>query len=205
MDTSLSEAIPAIQGYQQVRPIRAPGGRSHAYRGTRTQTGQEVLIKLLPAPQDEQEALAFQRRFDQEKLVARLPANNHVLAALDHGDIPGHGSGGARFYLVYPYTQHGSLADLLALERPWETWELPHIADVIAQAAQGLFHLHKSGIAHQDVRPGTLLWVPTDVVRNPLRRIHVWLIGVGAAEPERSGKSRGINEAPNYLAPEQVS
>ena len=107
-------------------------------RGTRTRSGQEVAIILSPALRDAQEALKFQRRFNQELLVSRLPANNHVLTALDHGEIPGHGSGEARLYVVYPYIQHGSLADLLTLERPWETWELPHIVDVIAQAAEGL-------------------------------------------------------------------
>ena len=67
-----------------------------------------------------------------------------------------------RLYLVYPYIEHGSLADLLTLEKPWETWELPHITDVITQSAEGLFHLHKSGIVHQNVRPNTLVWMPTD-------------------------------------------
>ena len=97
------------------------------------------------------------------------------------------GSEKPRLYLVYRYIEHGSLADLLTLEKPWETWELPHITDVIAQAAEGLFHLHKSGIVHQNVRPNTLLWMPTDPKSNPLRRIHVWLSDFGAAEPEQNG------------------
>ncbi len=204
MESSLSLEIPAIKGYHQIRLIGSPGGMSQMYRGTRVGTGQDVIIKLMPAPQDAQEALKLQHRFDQEILIARLAANDHLLAAIDHGDIPLPGSDAPLLYLIYPYIEDGSLADLLTDERPWETWELPHIADVIAQAAEGLFHLHKSGIVHQDVKPNNFLWMPTDQARNPLRRIHVWLIDFGTAEPERNGKSRDIKGTLKYLAPEQV-
>jgi serine/threonine protein kinase len=205
MESSLSVEIPDIEGYQQIRLIQAQGGMSQTYRGIRVGTGQEVIIKLMPAPEDEQEALKLQHRFDQEILIARLAANNHLLAAIDHGDIPMPGSDTPRPYLVYPYIEHGSLADLLTVERPWESWELPHITDVIAQAAEGLFHLHKCGIVHQDVKPSNFLWMPSDAVRNPLRRIHVWLIDFGTAEPERNGKSRNIKGTLKYLAPEQLN
>jgi serine/threonine protein kinase len=185
--------------------MRSQGGMSQVFRGTRIETGQEVIIKLMPAPRDRQEALKFQHLFNQEILIARLSANNHLLAAIDHGDIPMPGSEEPRLYLVYPYIEHGSLADLLAFDRPWETWELPHITDVITQAAEGLFHLHKSGIVHQDVKPNNFLWMPTDAVRSPLRRIHIWLIDFGTAEPERSGKTREIKGTLKYLAPEQLN
>ncbi len=204
MDASLSFEIPAIKGYHQIRLIGSPGGMSQMYRAARVGTDQDVIIKLMPAPADAQGALKLQHRFDQEILIARLAANNHLLAAIDHGDIPMPGSDTPRLYLVYPYIENGSLADLLTDERPWETWELPHITDVIAQAAEGLFHLHKSGIVHQDVKPNNFLWMPTDLLRNPLRRIHIWLIDFGAAEPERSGKSRDIKGTLKYLAPEQL-
>lgn len=205
MEPLLSLEIPEIKGYQNLQSIRSQGGMSHVYRGVGVETGQEVVIKLMPAPKDKQEALQFQRRFNQEILIARLSANDHLLAATDHGDIPIPGSDEPRFYLVYPYIEYGSLADLLTFDRPWETWELPHIADIIAQAAEGLFHLHKSGIVHQDVKPNNFLWMPTDYVRNPLRRVHVWLIDFGAAEPERKGKTRDIKGTLKYLAPEQLN
>jgi serine/threonine protein kinase len=205
MELSLSQWLPEIKGYQNLRLIPSQGGMSHIYRGTRVETGQEVIIKLMPAPKDEQEALKFQHRFNQEILIARLSANDHLLAATDHGDIPMPGSDEPRLYLVYPYIEHGSLADLLAADRPWETWELPHIADIIGQAAEGLFHLHKSGIVHQDVKPNNFLWMPTDPTRNPLRRIRIWLIDFGTAEPERKGKARDIKGTLKYLAPEQVN
>lgn len=204
MNPSLSQEIPEIKGYQHLRLMPSQGGMSLLYRGTRAGTGQEVIIKLMHAPRDKVAALMFQQRFNQEILIARLSVNNHVLAATDHGDIPLHGSGEPRFYLVYPYIEHGSLVDLFSFDRPWETWELPHITDVIAQAAEGLFHLHKSGIVHQDVKPDNFLWMPADAMRNPLRRIHIWLIDFGVAQPERSGKTRIIKGNLRYIAPEQL-
>ena len=187
MDLSLLKKVPKIPGYQHVRLMRSQGATSLKYRGTHIMTGQEVIIKLLPAPKDAQEALQFHDRFNQETYIAQLSANDHLLAATDHGTILMPGSQKPRLYLVYRYIEQGSLADLLTLEKPWETWELPHITDVIAQAAEGLFHLHKSGIVHQNVGPNTLIWMPTDSKSNPLRRIHVWLNDFGAAEPEQHG------------------
>src|SRR5258708_24343305 len=108
MEPSLSLEIPEIKGYQNLRLIGSQGGMSHIYCGTRIETGQEVIIKLMPAPKNEQEGLQFQRRFNQEILIARLSANNHLLAATDHGDIPIHGSDEPRLYLVYPYIAHCS-------------------------------------------------------------------------------------------------
>jgi len=118
MEPSLSLERPDIKGYQNLQLIRSQGGMSHIYRGTRVETGQEVIIKLMPAPKDQQEALKSQRRFNQEILIARLSANNHLLAATDHGDIPMYGSDEHRLYLVYPYIEYGSLADLLLFDRP---------------------------------------------------------------------------------------
>jgi len=92
MKPSHSLEIPDIKGYQNLRLIRSQGGMSHIYRGTRIETGQELIIKLMPAPKDEQEAQEFQRHFNQEILIARLSASNHLLAATDHGDIPMYGS-----------------------------------------------------------------------------------------------------------------
>src|SRR5258708_6440050 len=179
-----------IKGYRHVRPVHSQGAMSLMYRGTRIKTGQEVIIKFMPAPKDAQEARQFQHRFNQEIDIAQLSANEHLVAATEHGNIRMPGSPEPRLYLVYPYIEHGSLADLLPLEKPWETWELPHIADVIAQSAEGLFHLHKSGIVHQNVGPNSLLWMPTDPKSSPLRRIHVWLNDFGAAEPEQDGDVR---------------
>ena len=193
-----------ISGYRNLQLVRSRGGMSYIYRGTRIETGQEVIVKLMPAAKNRQEALKLQYRFNQEVLIARLATSEHLLAATDHGDIPVPGSSEPRLYLVYPYIENGSLADLLNCDKPWETWELSHITDVIVQAAEGLFHLHKSGIVHQDVKPSNFLWKPVDSTPNLLRRIHVWLIDFGTAEPERKGKTRDIKGTLKYLAPEQI-
>src|SRR5260221_11015287 len=158
MDPLRSKKMPKIKGYRHVRLMESPGGKILRYRGTSIKTGQEVIIKVMHAPKGAQEAPRFQHRFNQEIYIAQLSANDHLLAAIDHGNILMPGSHEPRLYLVHPYIEHGSLADLLALEKPWDTWELPHITDVIAHSAEGLFNLRKSGIVHQNVGPNSLLW-----------------------------------------------
>src|SRR5499433_3642107 len=127
----LSKKIPQIRGYRQVQRLPLQGGTRLLYRGTRVKSGQDVIIKLMPARNGAQEALRDQQRFNQEIDIAQLSANEHLLAAIDHGTMLMPGSHEPRLYLVYPYIEHGSLADLLTLEKPWEAWELPHITDVI--------------------------------------------------------------------------
>lgn len=196
--------IARISNYRHLQLLRSQGGMSSIYHGTSVQTGQEVIIKFMPLPGDEREAMEYKRRFNQEILIARLADNDHLLPAIDHGDIPSYRSEESRFYLVYPYIKDGSLADLLQNEEPWRTWSLPHIADIVVQAAEGLAHLHAYKIAHQDVKPGNFLWAPLPMQTQSLqRRVHVWVIDFGAAELEHGGKARTIMGTPRYIAPEQ--
>jgi serine/threonine protein kinase len=190
MDPLLSNKMPKIQGFRHVRLMSSQGAMNLTYRGTFIKTGQEVIIKLMPAAKDAQEVLQFQHRFDQEVYIAQHSANDHLLAAIAHGTIPIRGSHQRRLYLVYRFIEYRPLAGLLTQEKPWETWELPHITDVISQAAEGLFHLHTSGMVHRNVGADSLLWKPTNPISSPLRRIHVWLSDFAEAEPEQYGGAR---------------
>src|SRR5205823_4981396 len=53
-------------------------------------------------------------------------------------------------------------------------------------------------------KPSNFLWSSVDPTQHPLRRVHIWLIDFGAAEPERKTRSLTVIGTPGYMAPEQI-
>ncbi|TMC20267.1 MAG: hypothetical protein E6J34_13135 [Chloroflexi bacterium] len=203
----IPSSTPFIAGYKDLRLFSKQGGMGLIYHGHDENTDEEVIIKLMDLPRDVQDYPTYLRRFTRETDVANLLAadhhqHEHVLAAIDHGDtLHPTDEHHAVPYLVYPYIAHGSLSNILS-DKPWQNWSLLHIADIIIQAATGLFHLHKLRIVHQDVKPGNFLWSPTNTVQHSARRIHIWLIDFGTAEWE--GETISPIGTEGYIAPEQA-
>ncbi len=193
-------AKPNIPGYKHLLFYKK-GGMGIIYRGCDEKTGEEVIIKLMDLPKDAQKYANYQRRFARETDFAKILEHEHVLAAIGHGDIPVPDSRQTIPYLVYPYIENGPLSNLLNQEL-WRTWPLSDIADIIIQAAEGLFHLHQKKIVHQDVKLSNFLWSPVDSVQKSLRCVHIWLIDFGTADWE--GETEFPIGTPGYVAPEQM-
>ena len=205
MEPSLPLDIAERTGYTNWQIFRSQGGMAHIYRATKIATGQEVIIKVMRASEDAQRYEQFRHRFKQERLIASLlrnSADEHLLPAIDHGEFLQDASGRATYYLVTPYIKGGSLNDLLQKEKPWQTWALPQIVDVIEQGAKGLSHLHERKIVHQDVKPSNLLW-ELGLVQLAQRRIHIWLMDFGAADLESAEASKRVIGTLPYMSPEQ--
>lgn len=197
-------AMPKIRGYKNLSLFNKQGGMGTIYRGYAEKTGKEVIIKLMDSSIDTREHANKLRRFTQEIYVIKmLGANNpeHILAAIEHGEIRESRSQHIILYLIYPYIKDGSLSSLLDKEKPWQKWSLLHVVDIIMQAAEGLTHLHKLKIVHQDVKPGNFLWSPANSTQNLFSHIYIWLIDFGAAALE--GESLSSIGTPGYMAPEQ--
>ena len=193
------------------------GGMGAVYRALDTKLDRIVAIKVLPPGRlsDADAVARFQR---EAKALARL-SHPHIIQAYDSGVDRG------RHFLVMEFVegttlesvlrQHGALSPALA-------------ADLIHQAALGLYHAHEKGLVHRDLKPGNLLVsglsvapAPSAVFRatasyDPARAnvksigSTVKLLDLGLARflHDQIGDSQLTQEGmgmgtPDYMAPEQ--
>src|SRR5262245_1734635 len=164
----------------ELRGEAASGGMSRVFEGVDRETGARVAIKLLLAGEDR----------------ARFAAEAEMLERLDHPGIVkyirhGENRDGVP-YLAMEWLSGETLAD--RLERgPLSVLET---ADLGAQLALALAHLHGKAIIHRDLKPSNI-----HLVGGEARLIDLGIAKAAANELTRSGQIIGT---PGYMAPEQV-
>lgn len=170
-----------FEGYL-VDTLLGHGGEAGVYRASRVISGTDdpsesvVAIKILD---EEHRDDASTARLAREFRVARRLEHPHVIEVHEHGD----------FWMTMHYVDGGPISRLVTLETRLEA---------LAQAADALDHVHRSGIVHTDVKPTNIL-VHQDVSRGAM------LVDFGAAHVlaedvwNRSGR---MLASLHYAAPE---
>jgi serine/threonine protein kinase len=123
--------------YRVVAPL-GEGGMAAVYKAYQANMDRYVALKILPShlASDPQ----FVGRFEQEaKMVARLQHTN-ILPVFDFGEAD------AYTYIVMPFVETGTLAQLLA-KGPLP---LSRICQVVSQVASALDYAHAKGVVHRD-------------------------------------------------------
>jgi eukaryotic-like serine/threonine-protein kinase len=177
------DAGPLLGGRYVVGPVLGVGGMAHVHRGTDTLLGRDVALKLFRDDVAAEDAL----RIDAE--VRTLAALNHpgLVAVYDAGT-------GSAPYLVMELIEGRTLAACcldgsLGPER---------VAEVGAELAEALAHVHGRGVVHRDVKPANVLL--TQEGRAKLTDFGIARL-VDSVRHTRTGLT--IGTAP-YLSPEQV-
>jgi tRNA A-37 threonylcarbamoyl transferase component Bud32 len=172
--------------YRIVAPL-GEGGMASVYKAYQASTDRYVVLKILP-PYFAHDP-TFVARFEQEaKIVARLQ-HPHILPVFDFGRQDGY------TYIVMPYVESGSLADLL------EKGPLPlsQALIVVNQVGDALDYAHSFGVVHRDVKPGNIL---ID------RRGNCLLTDFGIARMVEGTtaltRTGGTIGTPAYMSPEQI-
>ena len=142
--------------------------------------------------------LSFGR--DENYCLDRFLSEARVLAQLDHPSIlPIHevGQHGDATYIVTPFIEGQSLASLLSTSGPLPGREA---AQLIAQIADAVDHVHRCGIIHRDIKPSNIL---LNVVGRPI----LMDFGLAKAEEDEASLSRvgQVLGTPAYMSPEQAS
>ncbi|MCG2787053.1 MAG: serine/threonine protein kinase [Anaerolineae bacterium] len=171
--------------YQVVAPL-GEGGMAAVYKAYQPAMERHVAIKVLPrhmagSPE-------FIARFKREAHLLAQLQHPHILPVFDYGESDGY------TYIVMPFLQSGTLADLLKTRRV----SLPEIYRIISQIGDALGYAHARGMIHRDVKPSNVL---IDERGNCL------LTDFGLARMAETGSmltsSGAIMGTPAYMSPEQ--
>ncbi|HLG64340.1 MAG TPA: serine/threonine-protein kinase [Ktedonosporobacter sp.] len=193
----------AAERYQRQR-LLGQGLMSEIWLAHDIYTQEPVALKLMIAiPEDDRRNQKAFERFHREIAIASSLKHPHILPVLNYGYMEYKGR--SIPFLVSPYVQDGSLADLIKNTPPWKCWTLAQTADAIIQAAESLYYLHtrEPQIIHQDVKPGNFL---VRSVQGPGRIAHLYLCDFGISRWRRASTSMASELIGTfaYMAPEQV-
>ena len=171
--------------YQIVAPL-GEGGMAAVYKAYQPNMERFVALKVLPRHMSSSEE--FVLRFRREaKLLAQLQ-HPHILPVFDYGEADGYP------YIVMPFVQSGTLAELLQQKR----LSFPEIRRIITQIGEALNPAHLRGMIHRDIKPSTVL---IDESGNCL------LTDFGLARMAESAtkitSSSTVMGTPAYMSPEQ--
>lgn len=183
----MSELVGTTLGHYRIEALLGKGNRAAVYRATDSRTDRGVALRVFDPDLSADPAFAARlRRVLPAVMELRHP---HLLPLEDFG------LEGGRAYLARPFVAGGTLRDRLgtALD-PVDAWRL------LRPIAAALDLAHRRGLAHGDLKPGSILLQSG---------AHPLLADLGAAQLLPRGNSlllvsRGHHYGtPEYLAPEQ--
>ncbi len=175
------------EGRYSVGPILGKGGTCCVYRAWDTQLQRYVALKRLEPPLSEDEHI--RARFHREgRAIARLSHPN-VVTLIDRGSTE------TEEYLVFEYVEGRSLKDLVKAEGPLDPRRAGQIA---GQIAEGLAHVHLTGLVHRDVKPQNILLDSEDRAR-----LTDFGIAIGP-DWTRVTRVGAIVGSSRYMSPEQI-
>lgn len=183
-------AAPTEQLYENryaIGPILGKGGTCCVYRAWDTQLQRYVALKRLEPPLSEDEHT--RARFHREgRAIARLSHPN-VVTLIDRGSTE------TEEYLVFEYVEGRSLKDLIVAEGPLDPRRAGQIA---GQIAEGLAHVHLTGLVHRDVKPQNIL-----LDSEHRARLTDFGIAIGP-DWTRVTRVGAIVGSSRYMSPEQI-
>lgn len=185
---SIERLREALRGRYSILDVVGRGGSATVFRGQDLKFGREVAIKVLRA--DLAEGGGAARFLAEVEITARLQ-HPHILPLLDSGRAAGH------LYLVTPFVQGSTLADLLRIEG----WlPVPDALRLAIALSDALAYAHHQGVIHLDIKPANIL----------LSNGHPVLSDFGIARAASdslagwSAPGRPVG-TPEYMSPEQVA
>ncbi|HEU0004126.1 MAG TPA: serine/threonine-protein kinase [Ktedonobacteraceae bacterium] len=157
----------------------------------------KVVIKILHRSWSEARVSNFQR----EAAALALLSHPYIVPIFAYGVLSKQGEhiqkrGGeeARPYLVLPYAEQGSLAEIIA-RRGKRPWSLTRVVTIVKEMAEALDYAHARGILHRDVKPANILQMGSHAVLSDF--------GVSALiDADISHLSSPWAGSPGYMAPE---
>ncbi len=161
MPATASESDPrSLQG--PLTPGQSFGGRYHiirllgiggmgaVYQAWDEELGVIVALKVIrpEAATDPEAALALERRFKQELLLARQVTHKNVVRIHDLGEVRG------IKYITMPFIDGEDLGTIIEREGPLP---LPRVLKIARTMASGLAAAQAAGVVHRDLKPANIM------------------------------------------------
>ena len=164
------------------------GGMGTVYEGRHVRTQRRVAVKVLRARSRE-----AQRRFELEAQAAAKIGSEHIVDALDFGQLED-GSP----YMVMELCEGESLS--ARIERRG-TLSPDELLPIIEQLLEGLAAAHDASIVHRDLKPANIFLLEAQPGR---AADFVKILDFGISLMQESDDDSGILGTPTYMAPEQA-
>lgn len=130
--------------YKIIAPL-GEGGMAAVYKAYQPAMERFVAVKVLP--RKFAESSEFISRFQREAIMLAQLQHPHILPVFDYGQEDGYS------YIVMPFLQNGTLAELFLVRRR----TLPEILQIMTQVGSALGYAHARGMIHRDVKPSNVL------------------------------------------------
>ncbi len=130
--------------YQITAPL-GEGGMAAVYKAYQPAMERYVAVKVLARQLAESEE--FVSRFQREAILLAQLQHPHILPVFDYGQSEGYA------YIVMPFLQGGTLADLLKNRR----LSLVEVGQIMTQLGDALGYAHARGMIHRDVKSSNVL------------------------------------------------
>lgn len=200
-EATMEAALP--DGRFRVERLLATGGAAAVYLAFDRQLSREVAIKVLT-----RDSMRDRQRFLREaKLLAELD-HPHIVRLFDFGELqlPGERVLHSPMYLVMERLAGGTSLVLTAEQPIWRDADnrmtFERLAELLAQAADGLAAAHRQGLIHRDVKPSNLL---LDADGNALKVADFGLARFADEETAPITRTGDIVGTPAFMSPEQVT
>lgn len=173
--------------YEIVAPL-GEGGMASVYKAYQPAMERFVAVKVLSRKLAESDE--FTSRFQREAILLAQLQHPHILPVFDYGQQEDGYS-----YIVMPFLQNGTLAELLQARRR----TLTEVHQIMTQLGGALGYAHARGMIHRDVKPSNVL---IDEQGNCLLT-DFGLARMVEASSDKLTSAGAIMGTPAYMSPEQ--
>ena len=182
--------LPEFGRYKIEREL-GRGAMGVVYLGRDPKINRQVAIKTLDYSQfTKREISTVKNRFFREAEAAGRLSHSNIVTVYDIGEEQEFA------FIAMDYVPGVSLSDYTTAETLLPVPEVYRIIQVVAQA---LDYAHQQNIVHRDIKPGNVMYSPTD------KQVKITDFGIARITDSVKTRTGSFMGSPSYMAPEQMT